>query len=117
MSKQQEPKKPRQAKSKRLKLTLSRRAKWKQILAEVEKAEAPVSVLRAITVNLIDGTQVDIDIQQLLREGMDEEDLEQQINNKLQKLEDIIQNVDFFISIDDVARAVQPFTDNLLKNL
>ena len=112
---QQKPKKPR--KSKQLKLTISERAKWKQILAEVEKAEAPVSVLRGITVNLVDGTTVDIDVQQLLSEGAAPEDLEEQINEKLQKLDDIIKNVDFFISVDHVAKAVQPFTDQLLKDL
>lgn len=116
MPNQPEPKKhPR--KNKRLKLSISTRAKWKQILAEVEKAEAPVSVLRAITVNLIDGTQVDIDVQQLLSQGLDPEYLEIKINDKLHKLEDMIENVDFFISIDHVAQAVQPFTDQLLKNL
>jgi hypothetical protein len=117
MSNQQEPKKPRRPKSKRLKLTISERDKWKQILAEVEKAEAPVSVLRAITVNLIDGTKVEIDIQELLSEGFAPDDLEAEINEKLHNLDSIIKNVDFFISIDHVAKAVQPFTDSLLKNL
>lgn len=113
----QQPKKQPPRKSKRLKLTISERAKWKQILAEVEKAEAPVTVLRGITVNLIDGTEVDIDVQQLLSEGMSPEDLEAEINDKLHKLDNVIKNVDFFISLDHVAKAVQPFTDNLLKNL
>jgi hypothetical protein len=116
MSNQPKPKKPPR-KNKRLKLTITQRDKWRQILAEVEKAQAPVSVLRAITVNLIDGTQVDIDIQELLAEGVAPEDLEQRINDRLESLDDIIKNVDFFISVDHVARAVQPITDNLLKNL
>lgn len=114
MAKQQKPKQPR---SKRLKLSITERDKWKQILKEVEKAEAPVSVLQGITVNLIDGTQVDIDVQKLLKEGFLPEDLEAQINEKLYELDDIIQDVDFFISIEHVAKAVQPFTDSLLKNL
>jgi hypothetical protein len=117
MSKQLEPKKPRPRKNKRLKLTINERDKWRQILAEVDKAEAPVSVLRGLTVNLIDGTQVDIDIQELLAEGILPADLEIEINDKLQKLDDVIENVDFFISVDHVAKAVQPFTDSLLKNL
>jgi hypothetical protein len=116
MSNQPKPKKPPR-KNKRLKLTITERDKWRQILAEVEKAQAPVSVLRAITVNLIDGTQVDIDIQELLAEGVAPEDLEQRINDRLESLDDIIKNVDFFISVDHVARTVQPITDNLLKNL
>ena len=112
---QQKPKKPR--KSKQLKLTISERDKWKQILKDVEKAEAPVSVLRGLTVNLINGTQVDIDVQQLLSEGMTPEELEFEINEKLHKLDDVIKDVDFFISVEHVAKTVQPFTDQLLKDL
>jgi hypothetical protein len=113
---EQQPKKPPR-KSKRLKLTITERAKWKQILAEVEKAEAPVSVLRTITVNLIDGTRVEIDVQELLSEGHSAEYIETEINTKLHEMDSIIENVDFFISVDHVAKAVQPFTDSLLKNL
>jgi hypothetical protein len=109
------PKKP--AKSKRLKLALTERDKWRQILKEVEKAEAPVSILHAITVNLIDGTSVDINVQDLLTEGVDAEFLEQEISRKLKELDGIVEDVDFLISIEHVAKTIQPATDSLLKNL
>jgi hypothetical protein len=113
---QQKPKK-QQPKNKQLKLRINERDKWKQILAEVEKAEAPVTVLQSITVNLKDGTSVDINVQELLSEGMTPEYLENEINQKLHDLDDIIKDVDFLISIEHVAKAVQPFTDQLLKDL
>lgn len=113
---QEKPEKPPR-KNKKLKLTVNERDKWRQILKEVEKAEAPVSVLKSISVNLIDGTKVSINIQDLLAEGILPEDLEEQINERLISLDDIIENVDFFISVDHVAKAVQPITDSLLKNL
>lgn len=113
---QQEPKKPR-PKNKRLKLTISERDKWKQILKEVKKDEAPVSVLQLITVNLKDGSSVDINVQELLAEGHDPAVLEAEINQKLSNLDHVIKDVDFLISIEHVAKAVQPFTDSLLKNL
>lgn len=116
MSKQQEPKKP-QRKSKRHKLSISTSDKWKQILEEVEKLEAPVSVIQNITVTLTDGTQVDIDVAELLAEGIEPDDLEREINEKLEDLNDIIKDVDFYINIDHVAKTVQPATDNLLKHL
>ena len=114
---QQKPKKPQPAKNKRHKLTISSKDKWKQILAEVEKVEAPVAVIQSIAVNLVDGTVVEIDVEQLLLEGMNETDLEQEINDKLCDLDNIISNVDFFINIDHVAKTVQPITDKLLKHL
>ena len=114
---QEKPQKPKRPRSKQLKLSVSQRDKWKQILKEVEKAEAPVSVLRSITVNLINGTQVNIDIQELLKEGFLPEDLEAEINAKLHALDNIIKDVDFFISVEHVAKAVQPITDSILKDL
>lgn len=114
------PKSPRKpARSKRLKLTISERDKWKQILKDVEKAEAPVSVLHAITVNLKDGTSVDINVQELLAEGISPDFLEKEITRKLKELDDddAVKDVDFLISIEHVAKTVQPFTDSILKNL
>jgi hypothetical protein len=111
----QKPKK--QPKSKQLKLTVTERDKWKQILKDVEKNEAPISVLRSLTINLIDGTRVPINIQGLIAAGMEPDILEAEINQKLHELDSVIKDVDFFISLDHVAKTVQPSTDFLLKNL
>jgi hypothetical protein len=112
----QQPKKP-PVKSKRHKLNISTKDKWKQILKEVEKLEAPVSVIQAVEVILKDGTAVDIDVVELLKEGMDPAVLEREINKRLHDLDEIIEDVNFYINIDTVAKTVQPATDNLLKNL
>ena len=115
MSKQQEPKKPRRPRSKRL--NLNRKDQWERLLKEVSKEQVPISVLRYITVNLKDGTSVDVDIEAMLTEGADPAVVEKLINNKLQALDDVIEDVDFHISVDSVAKVIQPFTDELLKNL
>jgi hypothetical protein len=112
----QKPEKPPR-KNKQLKLTITERDKWRQILKDIEKDEAPVSVLKSITVNLIDGTKVKINIQEMLSEGLTPEDLEIDINDRLHRLDEIIKSVEFFISVEHVAKAVQPATDILLKNL
>ena len=115
MSKQQEPKKPRPVKSRRLKINSKDRRE--RLLNEVNKDRVPISVLQCITVNLKDGTSVDIDVEELLEEGADPEVIEIIISEKLEELDDIIRDVDFHINIRSVANVVQPFTDNLLKNL
>jgi hypothetical protein len=74
-------------------------------------------MLESINVNLTDGTIVKINIRDLLDEGMDPDDLEYDIKAKLQALDNIINDIDFFISVKAVARVVQPATDELLKNL
>lgn len=114
MSNQKPPRKPRQ-KSKRLKL--SRKEEWTKILQDVEKNEVPVTFLRSITVNLMDGTVVEINITQLIEEGIDPEVIELTLNQRLKDLDDYIQDVDFYINIDSVSKVVQTFTDRLLKNL
>ena len=115
MSNQQEPKKPRQPKSKRL--NLNKKDQWERLLKEVSKEQVPVTVIRYITVNLKDGTCVDVNIEELLAEGMKPEIVEEFINNKLRDLDDYITDVDFHISVDAVSKVIQPFTDTLLKNL
>jgi hypothetical protein len=115
MPKQQEPKKPRQPKSKRL--NLNKKDQWERLIKEISKEQVPISVLRYITVNLKDGTSVDVNISEMIDEGADPAFVEQLINEKLQALDDVIQDVDFHISVDSVARVVQPFTDKLLKDL
>ena len=115
MPKQQEPKKPRRPKSKRL--NLNSKEKWEKLLREVKKEQVPIGVLLYITVNLKDGTAVEVDIEELLNEGADPDLVERMISDRLEALDDIIEDVDFHISVESVARVVQPFTDNLLKNL
>jgi hypothetical protein len=58
----------RKPKSRRI--NVDARDRWKQILKTVSKDEVPISLLEKIHVNLIDGTKVEIDILQLLDEGM-----------------------------------------------
>jgi hypothetical protein len=106
---------PRKPKSRRI--NIDSRDRWKQLLKQVNKDEVPVSMLEKIHVNLIDGSQVEIDILELLEEGMDPDFVRDEINERLQKMDHIIKDVDFFISIEAVVKTVQPVTDNILKNL
>jgi hypothetical protein len=113
MAKQQKPKKP--AKPKKLNLTVKQR--WRAILAEVDKQEIPVHVLERLVVHLKDGTDVEVNIKELIAEGNDPVLVEQHINSRLDSLDDIIDNVDFFVDVDSVVRTIQPETDRLLANL
>lgn len=115
LQKPQKPKPPR--KSKRLKLLLTERDKWKQILAQVDTPEAPISVIQKIEIELVDGTIVDINVEELLADGYDEYELEEAINARLDANEHIIKDANFYINADQVANTVQPITNSILKNL
>lgn len=111
----QKPKKERRPKLKRI--NVSAKNQWKHILKDVEKDEIPISLLLSITVNLIDGSKVKIDVKELINEGNDPDMLEELLDIKLREMDAYIEDIDFYINIDDVARTVQPITDQILKNL
>jgi hypothetical protein len=73
--------------------------------------------LKSLTVNLRDGTAVDVNITQLIEQGISPETIEKQLNSKLAELDAYIEDIDFYINVDSVSQTVQPFTDKLLKNL
>ena len=114
MMSEQKPKKPR-PKSK--KLNLNSKSQWESILKSVEKKEIPIAMLESVQVNITNGTIVNININDLLDEGTDPDLLEKMIKSKLSQLDYIIEDIDFFISVSAVQKAVQPATDELLKNL
>jgi hypothetical protein len=90
---------------------------WERILGEVEKREVPVEVLESVVVQFIDGSTIEIDIRELLSEGQDPKTIEQSLNEKIDVLESLIENVDFYIDIDLLSKTVQVETDQILKNL
>lgn len=102
-------------KSKRIKI--NERERWEQIVRGINKKEIPVTLLDHVVVNLLDGTQVAVNIRELLDEGNDPDELEQMLNSRLDALNSIIKDVDFHINLDSVAKTVQPVTNDLLKNL
>jgi hypothetical protein len=115
MSNKQEPKKPRRPKSKRI--NLNKKSQWEKLINEINKEQVPIGVLRFLTVNLKDGTSIDLNIESMLDNGADPEIVQMVINDKLDSLDPVIADVDFHISVDSVANTIQPFTDQLLKNL
>lgn len=106
---------PRKSQSKRI--NIDTRENWKNLIKTVTKEEIPVSMIQMVTVNLIDGTTVDISIPDLGGQGYSDDEIEKMLNSRLQTLDSYIKDVDFFIDIDNVAKTVQPVTDNILKNL
>lgn len=111
------PNPKKQRKNKQSRLNITRKQIWERIIKDVEKQEVPLHCIDFIKINLSDGTEITLDIEQLISEGNDPEFLERTINEKLETLDDIIEDVDFMISVEKVAKTVQPVTDRILKNL
>ena len=105
------------ARKKSRKLRLDTKSQWARILKTVEKKEVPIEVLDRIIVNLIDGTQVEISIIDLINQGWDPMRIETKLNQQLEDLDQYISDVDFFINLDSVVATVKPRVDKLLKDL
>lgn len=110
--------KPRKNQRQKLKkVSVSSRERWRTILKEVDKGEIPLDLLLAISVNLVDGTVVNINVKELIDAGNDPKDLKHMLDERFKTMESYIENIDFLVSIDDIARTVQPITDEILKDL
>ena len=110
-----EPKKPRRSKAKKLNLSIKKH--WQDIVNGVDKDELPINILQHIVVQLIDGTDVSIDIKRMLEDGTPSDEIEELLDAKFRDLDEYIDNVDFFIDIDKVVANVHPATELVLKNL
>jgi hypothetical protein len=111
----QRPKKPPKPKPK--KLNLSSKVAWRNILKDIDKEEVPIHVLERLIVHLKDGTDVEVNIKELLSSGLDPDEIEERVNKRLSDLDMYIKNVDFFVDIESVERTIQPETDKLLSKL
>ena len=113
------PKKPKQPRkrTKAKKLNINKRKSWQDIVNAVDKKEVPVSILQKIMVSLVDGTEIIINVKELISDGQNPDDIEDMLDAKFNELDAYIKNVDFFVDVDKVKDQVQPQTDQALKGL
>jgi hypothetical protein len=90
-------------------------SKWEDLVDGVEKTDVPIECIKRIVIRLLDGRRRYLNITTLRRKGMDQDELEQVLNAKLDEYRGKIENVDFFVDVEAVAKLVQPDTDGLLQ--
>ena len=91
--------------------------KWEHILEDVEKSKVPVQFIRKIVVRMSGKKQYTINIQALMRQGLDPEEVEEVISRKLHELDPLITSFEFVLNVESIAETVQPETDKLLGKL
>jgi hypothetical protein len=91
--------------------------KWEHILEDVEKSKVPVQFIRKIIVRMSGKKQHTINIQALMRQGLDPEEVEEVISRKLHELDPLITSFEFVLNVETIAQTVQPETDKLLGKL
>ena len=111
------PRKPQRKKQRLVKLSPDKNSNWEDILGQIDKKEVPVEVLQKVEIILNDNTVVELSMKELTNQGMSFKDIESALNERMEKMSDLIKTVDFFVDIDKVEQQVQPNTDKILKDL
>ena len=74
--------------------------KWEHILEDVEKSKVPVQFIRKIIVRMSGKKQHTINIQALMRQGLDPEEVEEVISRKLHELDPLITSFEFVLNVE-----------------
>jgi hypothetical protein len=91
--------------------------KWEHILEDIDKHKVPVQFIKKIIVRMIGKKQHTINIQSLLKQGLDPEEIEEVVSRKLNELDPLITSFEFVLNVESIAETVQPETDKLLNKL
>lgn len=91
--------------------------KWEKLLEGVDKHQVPVEFIKKLVLKLRGKRQQTINIERFLKQGLDPEDIEDAISNKLIELDDEVVGIEFILNVQIIADTVQPETDRLLNGL
>ena len=91
--------------------------KWQTILEDVEKSKIPIQFIKKIILKFQGKRQQTINIQTLLKQGLEPDEVEEIVNRKLIELDHQIVNLEFILNVENIVDTVQPETDKLLGKL
>lgn len=94
--------------------------KWGHIIDDIDKTKIPVIFVEKIVMKLNGANgkkQKTVNIRKLIKRGLDDNEIEEVVKQKLEELDDEMVDIEFVLDIEGIANAIQPQTDDLLKNL
>ena len=92
-------------------------SRWEDLVEGVDKTDVPIDCIKRVVIKLKDGRRRYLNMSTLRKKGLDPIELEGVLNQKLEEYDKQIQNVDFFVDVDQVADLIQPETDIMLGGL
>lgn len=92
-------------------------AKWEHILQDVEKNKIPIQFITKLILRMRGKKQHTVNVQRMLKQGLEPDQIENVLNRKLEELDDNIVSVEFILNVESIANTVQPETDRLLSRL
>ncbi len=91
--------------------------KWSHILEDIDKRAIPIEFIKKLVVKLERRKQHTINIEKMLKQGLDPEDVEDAVSTKLMELDDQVVGIEFVLNVESIAQVVQPETEKLLSKL
>ena len=91
--------------------------RWEHIVDDVEKTKIPIEFIKKLIVKLTGRRQKTINIQALLKQGLNPDEIEDVVGRQLTEMDEDIVNIDFILDVERIAESVQPVTDKLLDRL
>jgi hypothetical protein len=91
--------------------------KWERLLEGVDKEKIPIEFIKKLILKLERKRQRTINIERLLRDGLEPDQIEDVISKHLIELDDEVSSIEFVLNVQSIAEAVQPETDRLLNKL
>jgi Asp-tRNA(Asn)/Glu-tRNA(Gln) amidotransferase B subunit len=92
-------------------------SKWERLLEGVDKQKIPVEFIKKLVLKLERKRQRTINIERLLKDGLDPDQIEDVVSKLLTELDDQVTNIEFVLNVQSIAETVQPETDQLLRGL
>jgi hypothetical protein len=92
-------------------------SKWERLLEGVDKQKIPVEFIKKLILKLERKRQRTINIERLLKDGLDPDQVEDAVSKVLTDLDDEVTGIEFILNVQCIAETVQPETDQLLKGL
>jgi hypothetical protein len=91
--------------------------KWSHILDDVDKRTIPIEFIKKILIKLEGRKQHTINIERMIKQGLETHEIENAISSKLIELDDQVVSIEFGLNVESIAEIVQPETDKLLSKL
>jgi hypothetical protein len=91
--------------------------RWESIVNDVEKTKIPVEFIHKLVLKLDGRRQKTINVRAMVKQGLESEEIEEAVTQKLQEYDSQLSSIDFILDIEGIASIVQPETDKMLQKL
>jgi Na+-transporting NADH:ubiquinone oxidoreductase subunit NqrF len=89
-------------------------SRWESIIAESDIREIPINFIKEINIKLIDDSNVNFNVKDLLSSGLTLKEVELKVYDFVEDFDEEIDTLDFHINIEALAHAVDKKTKGLL---